>query len=328
MTLRIGVIGMGVHGTRYARHAVQDVDGIELVACCRRDLPAVTAAAAEWGCRPHDDAHDLIMSPDVDAVIVATPPSTHFALTRDAMLAGKAVLLEKPVTGTLPEALELADLAAQRDAPPLMLAQTLRWNPVLMRVKELLPTLGRVRYLRLSQRLEPTSLIWQQDRSRSVGGSVLLEGVHLADTTRFLTGREIVEISSRQEQHHNTDVEDFFHATGLLDDGTHLSFEVSKFGNCRGCLLGAVGDEGQIAAEYYRGGITINRGMETTVEDVSAAVPTLPAVLAAWRDCVLNGSTPPVTVTDGVRTMEVVEACYSSHGTGRPIAVGGSTSGG
>jgi len=321
--LRIAVIGAGTHGARYMKHIVEDVDGLALTACCRRDAAAVTELADRWGCRPHTDPHDAILSPDVDAVVVATPPSSHYELAAAALDAGKAVLLEKPVTGTLGQARDLAVMAGAPGAPSLMVAQTLRWNPVLLRARELWPSLGAVRHIRIAQRLEPTTLPWQRDAAATVGGSVLLTGVHLFDTVRFLTGREFTEVDARWERYRNPVVEDFFLARARLDDGAWVSMEVSKFGLFRGCLLEAVGDAGQLAGDYYVGGLQINRGRDTTREDIDAAVPTLPDVLSDWRDSVRNANTPPVTITDGVKSMEVVEACYSSHEDGRPVTVGG-----
>ena len=320
--LRIAVIGAGTHGARYMKHIVEDTDGMVLTACSRRHPEAVAETAARWNCRPHTDAHEAILSPDVDALIIVTPPSTHHELATAALDSGKAVLLEKPATGTLAEARDLAERAQRPGAPTLMIAQTLRWNPVLLRARELWSSLGTVRHLRIAQRLEPTVLPWQSEASQTIGGSVLLTGVHLFDTVRFLTGCEFVAVDARQERFHNPAVEDFFLARARLDDDTWVSLEVSKYGAFRGCQLEAVGDKGQLLAEYYFGGLKVNRGRETQIEDIDAMAPTLPAVLADWRDAVLNKSTPPVTITDGVRTMEMVEACYMSHRSGRPINIG------
>ena len=321
MGIRTAIIGAGVHGSRYARHIVEDVDGLNLVAVCRRDLEACQKVADKWNAKAFSDAQELIHSGNIDAVVIATPPSSHFSLACAALKAGLAVLLEKPMTGNIDEAQKLAAIAALPDSPPLMLAQTLRWNPVLKRVREILPSLGTIRYWRISQRLEPTVLPWQQDSKQSVGGSILLTGVHLIDTLRFLTGEEFTEVDCRLERYRNPAVEDFFHAHARLSGGSHVSMEVSKFGRFRGCLIEAVGDEGQIWAEYYKGGIRVNRGGKTTTEDISAAIPTLPEVLSAWRDSIRNKATPPVTVTDGVHIMKVIAVCYESAQAGRPITV-------
>ena len=312
MVFRIGVIGAGNHGARYLRHAARDVPGMTAGALCRRNRKAGAVLAHEVGARPCAEAAELVASPDVDGVIVCTPPSTHFPLARLVLEAGKSLLLEKPLTGTLAEAEELTRLAG---ATPVMVAHTLRWNPVIRKAKELWPRLGRVHHLRLAQRLAPTTLAWQRNPAETVGGSVLLTGVHIFDLARHLTGREFVAVDSRQDRILNPVVEDFFLARGRLDDGCRVSLEVSKYTDSRACWLEAVGEKGQLFADYLDGGLLLREGHAETRFEVSARLPTLPLVLADWLDSVQSGTPPPVELSDGVATMRVVDACYRSAAT-------------
>ena len=316
MTFRIGVIGAGTHGARYLRHALNDVPGLQATALCRRDAVAGRALAEELGCAYHQDGLDLIDSPQVDGVIVCTPPSTHHEFAAATRLAGKALLLEKPFTGTLNEAQELCRLDADCPGPPLMLAQTLRWNPVIEKVKELWPRLGPVHHVRLAQRLEPTTLAWQRNAAETVGGSILLTGVHIIDLARHLTGAEFREVESRHRHVLNPVGEDLFLARATLSNGCWVSLEVSKFTRSRCAWLEAVGERGQIFADYLEGGV-LWRGEDGEEKlAVSARAPTLPAVLEAWRDSVQTGAHPPVTAADGLATLRVVAGCYRSQDSG------------
>ncbi|MCP4574270.1 MAG: Gfo/Idh/MocA family oxidoreductase [bacterium] len=323
MSFRIGVIGAGVHGARYLRHALHHVPGMGVAALCRRDEAAGQELATELDCRYHREAAALVADPAVDGVVVCTPPSSHFELAAQVLAAGKPLLLEKPMTGSLAEARRLAKLDAAGTAPNLLLAQTLRWNPVLRRVRELWPRLGRVHHLRLAQRLAPTTLAWQRDPDVTVGGSVLLTGVHLFDTARWLTGSEFVRVDSRQDQVLNPVVEDFFLARAALADGCRVSLEVSKYTRSRACWLEAVGEDAQLLADYQAGGIVWREGSAEERLAVDGAAPTLPLVLADWLAAVRDGSTPPVTVHDGVATMAVVDACYRSAAARAPVVVDG-----
>jgi predicted dehydrogenase len=322
MTVRLGVIGAGTHGARYLRHAAHDVPGLRPVALCRRDEAAGRALAAAFGCRYERDPAALIAATDVDAVLVCTPPSSHFALAAAVREAGKALLLEKPMTGTLAEARRLVEIDDRGAGPGLVVAQTLRWNPVIRRAVALWPQLGEVRHVRLAQRLEPTDLAWQRDPAVTVGGSVLLTGVHLFDTVRHVTGREFAEIDARTERFLNPAVEDFFLARARLDDGTYVSLEVSKFGRTRACLLEAVGTQGQLLADYQFGGIRLIRGREVQEIAAEAGAPTLPAVLETLRDTARGAAVSPVPAREGLRTMELVEASYRSALLKRPVAIG------
>jgi predicted dehydrogenase len=321
MVFKVGVIGAGHHGARYIKHASNDVPGMTCAVLCRRDRSAGEALAAAWGCRFQAEASAVITDPDVDGLIICTPPAAHFPLARDVLAAGKPLLLEKPMTGTLAEARDLCRLDAESAAPPLLLAQTLRWNPVIQQVKRHWHKLGRIHLVRLAQRLAPTSLAWQRSPAVSVGGSVLLTGVHIFDLVRFLTDCEFLEVDSRQQNILNPDLEDIFLARAVLTDGTWASLEVSKYTRSRACWLEAVGEEGQMQADYQYGGIRLLSGSRSEVITADAATPTLPLLLQEWLAVVRKGAPVPVGVQDGLRTLEVVEACYRSHRNMCPVRI-------
>jgi predicted dehydrogenase len=86
--------------------------------------------------------------PRVDAVAVATPTSTHYAIVKAALEAGKHVLVEKPITTRSSEAVELCELAAKVNRV-LMVGHVFVYNPAVQRVRQYLAddALGRVYYI-------------------------------------------------------------------------------------------------------------------------------------------------------------------------------------
>lgn len=322
MEFRIGIIGAGAHGERYVRHGLKDVPGLTVTALCRRDPQAGRDLASRYGVRYLPEAAALVADTAVDGVVVCTPPSSHHDLAAAVLAAGKPLLLEKPMTGTLAEAERLATLDAGA-THPLFLGQSLRWNPVIAKARELWPQLGRVHLVRLAQRLAPTALDWQRDPGQTVGGSVLLTGVHLFDLARFLSGREFVAVQARHKQVLNPVVEDLFLARGELDDGCWVSLEVSKYTQSRAAWLEVVGQDGQLWADYLEGGLVLRRGRSEERFDVPATVPTLPLVLQDWLRCVRAGTPPAVGVRDGLATLRMVDACYRSSASGKAEPVAG-----
>ncbi len=322
MSFRVGVIGAGAHRERYVHHGLQDVPGMTVTALCRRSTEAGRKMAAQYGVRYHAEPENLIQDLEVDGIVICTPPSSHFEIAKAVLAAGKPLLLEKPMTGLLGEAEHLAELDTAA-AHPLMAAQALRWNPVILKVRELWTRLGRVHLVRLAQRLAPTTLKWQRNLADTVGGSVLLTGVHIFDLTRWLTGAEFVTVDSRQRQVLNPVVEDLFLAQAVLSDGCWASLEVSKYTRSRVGWLEAVGENGQLMADYLDGGIILRAGTTEERFDVSARTPTLPLVLKDWLAAIRDGSPPPVTVHDGLATLRVADACYRSADAGRKVAVPG-----
>jgi predicted dehydrogenase len=194
-------------------------------------------------------------------------------------------------------------------------------NPAIRKARELWSRLGRVHMIRLVQRLAPTEITWQRDPAQSVGGSVLLTGVHLFDLARYLSGQEFVSVDSRQRQVLHESLEDHFLARAELADGAWVSLEVGKFTQSVSCWLDAAGEEGQLWANYRHGGVHFLQAGQVERHAAEATQPALPAVLAAWRDQITEGAPPPVGATAGLRTLEVVTACYLSHRERRPVRI-------
>src|ERR1700676_2100310 len=112
--IRVGVIGYGYWGPNLVRNfaeskrskvvAVSDLRP-ERLALVQSRYPAMQTTT---------DYHDLIQNPEIDAIAISTPVSTHFELAMGALRGGKHVLIEKPLTRTSDEALRLLDEAARR----------------------------------------------------------------------------------------------------------------------------------------------------------------------------------------------------------------------
>ena len=114
MVVRVGIVGAGNMGADHALTVHRFVSGAKVTLLADPDLARARAAADAVGCRTVQDPFALVTDADVDAVVVASPDSTHAALVRACVAAGKPVLCEKPLAPTLAEATALVrDLGAQ-----------------------------------------------------------------------------------------------------------------------------------------------------------------------------------------------------------------------
>jgi predicted dehydrogenase len=145
--VRVGIIGYGYWGPNLLRN-FSEQDGAEVRWCAdlrpgRRELAKRRYPSVDVT----DKVEDLFDDPQLDAVAVATPVSTHYALAKQALLKGKHVLVEKPMTRTAAEAEELVELAKARDLV-LMVDHTFVYTPAVVKMKELLTDgeLGRPYY--------------------------------------------------------------------------------------------------------------------------------------------------------------------------------------
>src|SRR3990172_1327099 len=111
MRLRIAVIGCGYWGPSLVRH-FSETPAAEMAICCDRDERRLALMRQRF---PHielmTDADQVFKNPRVDAVAIATPVSTHYALAKQALAAGKHVLVEKPLTSKVSEAEDLIEMA-------------------------------------------------------------------------------------------------------------------------------------------------------------------------------------------------------------------------
>lgn len=147
--IRVAVIGAGHWGPNLIRnfHSGGGPSAVTHVVDAR---PARLEQLAPRypGVRLGTDADAALADPAVDAVVVATPTATHFALARRALEAGKHVLVEKPIATSSAEAAALGALAA-RQGRVLMCGHVFLFNPGVQKVKQLLAAgeLGRVHYV-------------------------------------------------------------------------------------------------------------------------------------------------------------------------------------
>lgn len=113
MTVRLALIGAGRWG-RVFINTITQMDGCSLTAVASGNPQSQELLPAE--CRVDKDWRAVATAVDVDGVIIATPPHTHREIAETAMSAGKATIIEKPLTLSLSDAVALRDVAAESDA--------------------------------------------------------------------------------------------------------------------------------------------------------------------------------------------------------------------
>ena len=316
MPLRLGLAGLGIHGGRYAEHLLRgDVPRAVLSAVTRQDGAAGKTFAAAHGVAFVPDPRELAEHPAVDAVIAVLPPDLHPSLARACLTRGKPVLVEKPLAADAASAAEIAALAKETGTP-LMVAHTLRFDPLVRRLRELAGTLGPLRLLALNQRFEPTDRVWI-DRA-GPGGALLNTAVHGFDLMRFLTGAEPVSLDAQVEAVVTARTEDEVVALVRLTPGPILAtLDNARTTAGRSGRIEIVGEEGQLWGDHVHRGLFRVRGREQESLGPVPAIPTVAATLAAFVDAVLDGGLVPCTAEDGLQAVRMAEAARRSAETGR-----------
>lgn len=129
--LRLGIIGFGYWGEKLLR-IFRALDGVCVAAVCDSDPRRRAAVAAEVDVV--GDIGDLLRRDDIDAVLVSTPPSSHYAVARQVLAAGKHCWVEKPLALRAADARELVEMARQRRVT-LFVDETFLYDPLLQQAK-------------------------------------------------------------------------------------------------------------------------------------------------------------------------------------------------
>lgn len=194
--VRWGIIGCGDVTEKKSGPAFQKAARSELVAVMRRNAAAAADYARRHGVpRWYGDADSLISDPDVDAVYIATPPTTHVEYIERVARAGKPIYVEKPMGVTYDESRQAVETCAAAGVP-LHVAYYRRAMPKYRKVRELLSTgrIGEVRSVHFSMHMTPVQipesgeLPWRVRPELSGGGLILDIGSHGLDLLDFYFG--------------------------------------------------------------------------------------------------------------------------------------------
>lgn len=147
--ISLAVIGCGHWGKNYARN-FSEIEHCSVRWLCDVHAPSLRSLARRYPTSlMTTKPADVLQDGEVDAVIIATTASTHYQLAKMALLAGKDVLVEKPLALSAVHAAELMRLAARRKRI-LMVGHTFLYNPAVRKLKQLIDSgrIGRLYYLK------------------------------------------------------------------------------------------------------------------------------------------------------------------------------------
>jgi len=182
--MRFGLIGYGAWGKHHAA-AIAQGEGTELVAIsCKSEESRRQAEADHPGVEVYLDYRELLRREDVEAADIVLPTFLHAQAGIAALEAGKHVLLEKPMAGTIQECDDLLE-AARRNGKVLTIGHEFRVSKQWGKVKELMRAgeIGAPQYAMVSLFRHPYrqgAEQWRYDRSR-VGSWILEEPIHFFD---------------------------------------------------------------------------------------------------------------------------------------------------
>ncbi len=310
MTIRVGIIGTGRHGSRYANHIVNDLSALSLAAISRRSQEGQAQADA-WGSTWYQDWTQLVAAEDVDAIIAVVPPTLNLDIAEACVAAGKPLLIEKPLAGNSIDAKKIVDLCSAHSLP-LTVGQTLRYNGVVQMLRQHLADIGRLFHFSANQRLEPITLAWHEDIELAGAGVSYHTAVHVFDALRYITGLEITRVMAvtRSESHQR--LENLLTVMVEMEDDVVGTVDCSKVSNSRTGRFEFVGQNGQLNGDQVHSTCDFIHGQNISVFDPGEPATTIMSLLKDWAGFLRGEQVNPVPGEEGLIAVNICEACLRS----------------
>jgi len=261
--IRWGIIGCGDVTELKSGPAFNKVNNSELVAVMRRDA----AKAKDYARRHHvpkwySDASELINDPDINAVYIATPPSSHEEYTMAVLEAGKPVYVEKPMTIHAASAEKMMNAVAEKNGK-LTIAHYRRAQPLFKKIKQLVidKAIGNIRFARLAlykkpytrQDLDFEKTAWRVDPALAGGGLFHDLSPHQLDLMYYFFGEPEKATGLANNQGGLYGADDMVTGCILFKSGVQFSgiwsFNVSGLDEEDQCEI--VGDRGKIIFSFF-----------------------------------------------------------------------------
>ena len=265
----------------------------------------------------HDDYHAILADPEIDAVYIPLPNSLHYPYAKEALLAGKHAICEKPFVLHAEQAEDLMKLAEEKK---LFLTEAVKSPhlPVYQKLKELLDEkkYGELRFMEFKQSYTSGPYLEGWNRQKEYGGGVLYGNEAYFFTMAQYLGGRIVSCNGTLSRGKG-ETEDQFSISARLENNAIAVLDVSVrvlFNNGLVMYL----DKARIEVpDYWKADRAYIYEGNTLAETLSYPCQyEFRYELAHYNDCILKGlSFSPVTpVETTVRTIRMVEKLYQDAG--------------
>ncbi|HTE13648.1 MAG TPA: Gfo/Idh/MocA family oxidoreductase [Burkholderiales bacterium] len=323
--INVAIIGLGWWGKNIVNAVQNKSDKIRFVHGVSHEPDTVRGFANEKGFTLSTTLEAALADPQVQAVALATPHSTHRKLCEQAAAAGKAVFCEKPFALKFADALAMTD-ACKKAGVPVAVGQNKRFWPSMVELRKVVASgmLGRVLHIEGHYSNENSSNFfapWRDLPSETPGAGMTGTGIHILDAFTNLAG-PAAEVSTQ------------FISTRAGHNPLDTISVLFRFANGVSGFLGAVrpspfywrmqvfGDQGSAEALGETECITRISGGKTERKEFPK-IDSLLAEFNGFADAVAGTAPYPITPDEIVNTIGAFEAITTSIETGKPVRLTG-----
>ncbi len=322
MTLRVGVIGVGVMGADHARNLDRRVGGAAVTVVADHDAERAAVVAGDLrSARVVDDARAVFAADDVDAVVIASHDSTHQELVLAALDAGKPVLCEKPLAPTAAECRRVVE--AEGDRGLVSVGFMRRFDPSYTDLRRLV-TSGELGTPLTAHCVSRTVASGPGDSAATITNSA----IHELDVLPWLLESPIAEVTwfAGRSSRHSPDRRDPQILVMRTASDVLVTVEVflnARYGYDTRCEV--VGETGAAALTLPARVVVDSdrrRGVQYPPDWIPRYADAYRLQLQNWVDAVVTGSPSALaTAHDGLRAALVADAAVESMTTGRTVVV-------
>lgn len=334
--LRVAIAGGGI-GRQHAAAFRKLPERFEIALVCDPNAGRREAVAAEFAIgRTAASFEEVLADRDVDVVDICTPQAMHFAQAMAALGAGKDVICEKPVVGSIADCDRLAreENATRKRVMPIF---QYRFGVGLQKLLHLIDrgVLGK-HYLSTAEttwKRGPAyfATAWRGSLAQSMGGALLTQAIHAHDAITLALGPVRRVYATTATRVNDVETEDCAAATLTMQDGSLATLAVT---------LGSADDTSRLryhfehlTAQSSLAPYTMTAEPWTWIPATDAAAQRIAGALADFRprgegfvgqferyhDAVTNGTQLPVTLADARTSLELLTALYHSAKTGAAV---------
>jgi len=315
-----GIIGCGDVTELKSGPAFNKVKDSELVAVMRRNAEK----AKDYAERHHvpkwySDANSLVNDPDINAIYVATPPSSHEQYAIAALKAGKPVYVEKPMSVNAGSAANMAN-AAEEAKQKLTVAHYRRAQPLFQKIKQLIleKAIGDIRFARLSlhkpslsaKDLQVEKTAWRVDPSFAGGGLFHDLAPHQLDLMYYFFGEPVKAAGIATNQGGLYAADDIVSGNILFKSGVQFSgvwcFNVSAADEKDECEI--IGEKGKIVFSFFEHKpITVISNGQTEIYHFDALQHVQQPMIEKTVEFFLGKGSNPCSGNEGVLVMKLID---------------------
>ncbi len=317
--IKWGIIGCGDVTELKSGPAFNKVPNSALHAVMRRDA----AKAADYARRHHvprwyDDASELINDPEVNAIYIATPPSSHEMYTLAAIQAGKPVYVEKPMANNYAAACNMADAAAEKNIK-LVVAHYRRGQPLFKKIKQLIndKAIGEILFAHLElcrlpltrEELADAKIAWRVNPAIAGGGLFHDLAPHQLDLMYYFFGpvQKVTGIATNQGGIYAAD--DMVTQNILFKNGISFSGDWCFNAGAANDLCEITGTAGKIRFSVFSGTvITMLSNDKTTTFSFDALQHVQQPMIETTVRYFLDECPNPCSGREGAEIMRIMEA--------------------